>query len=135
MKKLSWYKHEADRLYSLLRRQTIGNPLLYCGLVKCCTCNKVGHWRDMDLGHFRSRTFLSTRFEDKNTAVQCKGCNKYKNGEPYLFGKYLDRVYGEGTADAMVELSRQTRKISRVEYEGMIDKYKQELKDNGWLLK
>jgi len=76
------------------------------GLVRCCTCGKVDHWKKRQCGHFMSRRHLATRWEEKNTGSQCVSCNIFKQGEQVEFAKYLDKRYGEGTAEAMRIKSR-----------------------------
>jgi len=82
----------------------------------------MGHWLyEMDCGHFQTRAKYSTRwlFDEEagltNVQAQCKFCNLSNGGQQYIFGKRLDEVYGEGSADKVVQLSNQTRKYSTKE--------------------
>jgi hypothetical protein len=49
-----------------------------------------------------------------NVMPQCKRCNMPNggNGEQYLFGKHLDELYGEGTAEKVEIMSNKMRKFS-----------------------
>lgn len=82
------------------------------GNVQCCTCGKWFHWKQVDCGHFQSRRHLSVRWEEKNTGPQCKSCNMFNQGVQYKFGKYLDKRWGEGTADLMVIRAQNTSKLT-----------------------
>lgn len=106
-----------DKEFSLYirRRQSVN------GIVKCFTCGKSDHWRNMDCGHFMSRKHYATRWDEKNCQVQCKGCNVFRYGEQFLFGENLDKVYGEGTAHQLLQESRQVVKLSNVD---LLDKLK-----------
>lgn len=48
----------------------------------------------------------------------------FSQGEQFKFGLNLDVKYGEGTAEELEFLARNTLKISRVEYEEKISYYK-----------
>ena len=78
----------------------------------------------MQNGHFQSRSFLATRFNEENCQPQCVGCNMFKQGEQYKFALGLDAKYGEGTAEHLEGLARTTIKISRIDYEEKISYYK-----------
>ena len=97
-----------DKEFSLYirRRQSVN------GIVKCFTCGKSDHWQNMDCGHFQSRKHYATRWDEKNCQVQCKGCNVFRYGEQFLFGKNLDKLYGEGSAHQLLQESRQIAKFS-----------------------
>jgi len=42
-----------------------------------------------------------------NVSPQCARCNMTNGGQQYIFGKRLDEVYGEGTADRVIRLSNE----------------------------
>ena len=93
---------------------------------ECFTCGKVDHWKKLQNGHFMSMKHLSTRWDETNCQVQCAGCNVFRYGEQYKFSVGLNAKYGDGTADAMLQKSRQTLKIDNAELEAKI-KYYQDL--------
>lgn len=92
------------------------------GYGNCCTCHKSMMWvfdgyndkgtnqtnRNFQLGHFIKRERYMTRWEDRNTAVQCGlPCNSKVagKGEQFKFSLYLNTRYGESTAKDMAHLS------------------------------
>jgi len=93
---------------------------------ECFTCGKVDHWKKLQNGHFMSRKHFSTRWDETNCQVQCAGCNVFRYGEQYKFSVGLNNKYGDGTADAMLQKSRETLKIDNAELETKI-KYYQDL--------
>jgi len=97
------------------------------GMVKCVTCGKVGHWKTggMQCGHFMSRKHYSTRWDERNTAVQCVGCNVYKSGEQYKFSKYL----GNKLAEELHLKSQIITKFTTDELKDMITYYSNKLKN------
>jgi hypothetical protein len=122
MKSISKLKKELDKWFSLyIRLREATNE----GAVICATCNKVSHYKSgMQNGHFQSRRFMATRYDEQNCAVQCIGCNCFKQGEQFRFSIYIDSKYGEGTAEYLEGLARTTVKISRIDYEEKISYYK-----------
>jgi len=126
-KSISKLKKELDTIFSLYIRLRESNEF---GMVQCFTCGCVKHYKKgMQNGHFQSRTFLSTRFDEVNCQPQCVGCNMFKQGEQYKFALALDGKYGEGTAQELQYLSKQTVKFTRVDYEEKISYYKSAVKN------
>jgi hypothetical protein len=74
------------------------------GFVCCCTCGKPMHWKNVHAGHFVTRDKLSTRFNEKNANAQCPKCNCDGKGEQAKHAIYIDRKYGSGTAESLIEL-------------------------------
>ena len=95
----------------------------------CITCGKTVIWKYGDAGHFQTRGRLNTRFDERNVNLQCKYCNGPMSGQQYLHGISIDHKYGVGTADELLQLSRQSRKISRLEYVELIDHYNRRVQD------
>lgn len=87
------------------------------GYVSCVTCGKRGHWKNggMQAGHFQSRKHYSTRWDERNVAVQCLGCNMFKSGEQYLFSKYLGDKLSQ-------ELYEESRKIVKFTSDELLEK-------------
>ena len=77
----------------------------------------------MQNGHFQSRSFLATRFDEENCQPQCVACNMFKQGEQYKFALALDSKYGEGKAEELEILAKSVVKFSRSDYEDKISYY------------
>lgn len=112
--------NKADKVFSeyIRRRYTDHN-----GYAVCFTCGKKDHWKELQCGHFMSRKHYSTRWNETNCQVQCAGCNVFRYGEQYKFGRNLDITLGSGTADELHMLSRQVVKYSNVDLIEMINHY------------
>tara|TARA_R110002020_G_scaffold11041_3_gene42052 strand:+ start:571 stop:978 length:408 start_codon:yes stop_codon:yes gene_type:complete len=122
MKSISKLKKELDKWFSLFIRLREATTE---GAIICVTCNKVSHYKSgMQNGHFQSRRFMATRYDEQNCAVQCIGCNCFKQGEQFRFSIYIDSKYGEGTAEELQYKARQIQKFSRTDYEEKISYYK-----------
>ena len=124
-KSISKLKKELDKWFSLFIRLRFATKE---GLCQCVTCGKVGHYKKMQNGHFQSRRHHTTRWNEQNCAVQCVGCNCFKQGEQFKFSLYLEGKYGEGTAQTLEYLAKQITKISRSDYEEKISYYKDAVK-------
>tara|TARA_R110000744_G_scaffold10938_2_gene33648 strand:+ start:826 stop:1227 length:402 start_codon:yes stop_codon:yes gene_type:complete len=124
-KTLPKLKQELDKWFSqyIRLRRADAN-----GLVECFTCSKKAHWKKQQAGHFMSRRYLSTRWNELNVQVQCVGCNMFKQGEQYKFGKLLDVRVADETSDRLERLSKATVKFMRCDYVEMIQDYKQRVK-------
>ena len=125
-KTISKLKKELDKWFSLYIRLREATDT---GLCQCFTCGKVAHYKSMQCGHFQSRRFLPTRFDEENCQVQCQKCNIWEQGQQYKFGLHIDAKYGEGTAQELEYLARTTIKIGRVDYEEKIGYYKSIVKN------
>jgi len=93
-------------------------------IAKCVTCGVERDWKELQCGHFQSRTHYSTRWNELNVGVQCISCNIFKNGQQYLFSRYLDKTYGEGTSNELFLKSQELAKFTTNEIEELIKKYK-----------
>ena len=126
MKTISKLKKELDKWFSLYIRLRDSEN----GLCQCTTCGKVSHYKQgMQNGHFQSRRFMATRYDDKNCQPQCVACNMFRGGEQYRFALAIDAKYGEGTAEELQYKARQIQKFSRVDYEDKISYYKDAVKN------
>tara|TARA_R110000824_G_scaffold74096_1_gene188624 strand:- start:470 stop:877 length:408 start_codon:yes stop_codon:yes gene_type:complete len=122
MKTISKLKKELDKWFSLFIRLRSCNEF---GMVQCFTCGCVKHYKKgIQNGHFQSRQFMTTRYDEENCQPQCIGCNMFKQGEQFKFALGLDAMYGEGTAEELQVLARRITKFTRVDYEEKISYYK-----------
>ena len=112
---------DLDKVFSLFIRMRASDEN---GYATCFTCGQVKKWKEGDAGHFISRGAFSTRWNETNVQFQDKKCNIFQSGQQYLFSVALNRLHGEGTADALFAMSRQTRKYGVGELKAMIEIYK-----------
>jgi hypothetical protein len=67
-----------------------------------------------------SRKHYSTRWDEENVQVQCKKCNMFNQGMQYEFSLHL----GKRLSQKLHKKSKKITKISNLEIEEMIKKYK-----------
>ena len=114
---------DLDSVFSeYIRRRNAKNEIS-----TCVTCGKKDHWKKLQAGHFQSRKHYATRWVETNVQVQCSGCNVFKYGEQYKFGKWLDSNISEGKSDDLLNKAREIVKFSTAELEEMILEYKKKI--------
>lgn len=91
--------------------------------IKCVTCGKVKHWKQVDAGHWITRGCKATKFDERNVHAQCKQCNKWGSGKPAIHENKIIEMYGVEVRDELLELSKTTRHFNRYELEELIEKY------------
>jgi len=130
MKKPTLKKAKAlmDKTFSEYMRKKHSDP--HTGNVKCYTCPTMKHWKEMQLGHFCSRSYLATRFDELNCRIQCVSCNVFKSGNYPVFALNLTKENPK-ILEVLNERKQQTKKFSIKQYEEMILDLKQKIKDLG----
>ena len=118
-----------DKVFSLYIRQRAADSF---GMIDCYTCGKRKHWKEVDAGHFQTRSKFSTRWDDQNVKAQCKHCNMTNGGQQFQFGIMLDQEYGEGMAEKILIRSNQMAKYSMDDLRIMIDAYKAKVRHFGF---
>lgn len=114
------YKKELDKYFSryIRLRDSVD------GKNQCVTCKRVYEIKSMDCGHYVSRTYLNTRFDEQNCHPQCKSCNVFKNGNMDEYALYLIGKYGDNILEELNDRKNQSIKISAAEYREKIEHYK-----------
>src|SRR3990172_1925066 len=110
MKKL---KAKLDKVFSVYIRTRTAD---FRGYVKCFTCPKMGHWKEFDCGHYQSRRYLPTRWDEKNCQVQCKKCNIFNQGSSDVFALRLIEKYGPDILSLLQIKKNNLCKMGRFEY-------------------
>lgn len=126
LKEKSGYQLEKilDRWFSYFIRLRDSN---FSGTIYCCTCNRPFYWKAADCGHYSKRN-KAHRFNEKNCNAQCKHCNDKLKGEADKHAIFIDKKYGEGTANFLRSTESQIKKLSTLEYLELIKEYKQKAK-------
>lgn len=114
---LSKLKKETDRLHSLFIRAKYPK--------ECYTCGAKG--KTLQCGHFISRLYLATRWEENNTRPQCVGCNIWGGGKPLDFEERLKKELGAEVVEDMKARRKELIVPNRRFYEDKIAYYKAEL--------
>ncbi len=126
MKKLSRSKliKKLDKIFSIYIRTRYAKN----NIAQCFTCGKKDDYKRLQCGHFQSRRFYSTRWNELNCQVQCAGCNVFKYGEQFIFSKNLDIKYGIGTAEKLYIEAHKIVKYSTSDIQDLITNYEMLIK-------
>ena len=127
-KTITWLTKELDRVFSQFIRLKYSNKE---GVVFCYTCGHFTHYKKIHAGHFISRWYKATRWNENNVRPQCFMCNIYKKGDSVKFRINLIQEIGEKEVEKMEDESARFIKRGAVEKEWMeqkINYYKQQIK-------
>ena len=125
--KLSTLKVRLWRLVSEYVRRKDANS---DGLVECVTCGKWSHWKDTHAGHFLPKKKGSAVYFDlRNIHPQCPHCNVWQHGNIHAYYDYMMEWYGQEIIDELKQLARKPLKITRVQYDDMIEVMKVKLEN------
>ena len=94
------------------------------GYGKCITCGKVIHWKDGDAGHAINRAHMSTRFDEMNVHLQCRHCNRFREGEIVEYSMALVKKYGQARLDILLAKKHFQSKMGDFEANQLIEHYK-----------
>lgn len=119
-------KRTLDGLWSKLVRLSNANSI---GMCKCCSCGMMAHWKDVDCGHFVSRNHNLGRYDERNTAPQCKKCNRFREGNKAGYAVYLQEKYGPEVIADLNKLQYQVKRFTPEELQEMILTTREKLKE------
>ena len=118
-------KDKLDRIFSEYIRLRDADANGYC---RCISCGAVHHWRDVDNGHYVNRSHMATRYDEKNCNAQCRKCNRFDEGNNIGYTKGLVAKYGYKVINELDVKKHSISKMSKADYEILIDHYKNEVK-------
>lgn len=98
------------------------------GIVSCYTCGHKNHWKKMQNGHYVSRFYKATRWNEDNCKIQCVMCNMWKRGDLITFRTNLVEELGEGGVRYLEESRKVSEKLNAETLSAKIAHYTEELK-------
>ena len=120
-KTLKQHKDRIDRVFhEYIRRRDVNSE----GYGTCISCNKGIHFSESDAGHFISRQHLSVRWDERNVNLQCRKCNRFEYGRQFEYSLKI----GTELAEELLQLSRQSGKLSDGELLDLYYKFNEKLK-------
>lgn len=112
-KGISKLKRELDRLFSIYIRAKYPK--------ECYTCGFKGKLQN---GHFVSRMYLSTRWDEANCRPQCRVCNIWQSGRAVDFEEHLIKDLGREAVEELKAKRKILWKLTPSWYEAEIARYK-----------
>ncbi len=92
------------------------------GICKCITCGREGDWRQLEGGHFISRTYKAVVISPQNVNPQCRYCNHDLDGNLEEYERILRWRHGDACIDMMIAAKRGPHGMSKA---FLIDKKKE----------
>lgn len=112
-----WWFSKYIRLRDCLR--TTRNPEIF----KCCSCWSLTHFSKWDAGHFISRSYKSTKFDERNVYAQCQKCNRFQQGNWDKMYEHIQKLHGQEVID---ELLLKKNELTRyIDYSKLSDYYRE----------
>lgn len=93
------------------------------GYCKCISCSKIVPFEKIQAGHFRSRRFMATRWNEYNVNGECFACNCLDGDHLLDYRKNLIRKIGEKKVEWIEAYCHETQKWSDFELVLMIKEY------------
>ncbi len=115
--KITSLKKKLDAIFSKYIRQKYSKD----GYGSCYTCGARKDVKQLQCGHFISRSYLATRFSEDNVRPQCVGCNVFGGGKTVEFAANFRRDYGETHVEKLYQEARQI--VRDYPYQEKIDYY------------
>lgn len=115
---------ELDAVYSRYIRAKYSQD----GRVSCVSCGKSDEIKNMQNGHYVSRSHHATRWLDKNCHPQCYRCNVALHGNYANYTKFIVDTYGIEVIDELIVLSRTIPKYTKQDLLELTKKYTELIK-------
>ena len=120
---------EVDKVAKDLQRLVRMKAADKDGFCRCVSCGVLKHWKEMDGGHFISRSKLATKLETTNVHPQCKRCNGFSTSTTVLdYRDYMVEMYGKEWVEWLRKESQKIKKWTRPELLELHLEIKEQLK-------
>lgn len=126
---VSTWKKKAWTQVSLFVRQRDADE---DGMVRCCSCPNVRHWKQGDAGHFIDGRGNANLYDVRGIHFQCKPCNgSFKNQgignvkENYRL--FMLERYGQAVIDELEAQNNTTKQFTVQELKQLVETYKPKL--------
>ena len=93
----------------------------------CISCGALRPIKQCDAGHFISRWYGSTLFDERNVHLQCKRCNQM--GEKLKYRRAIIKLYGEGVDVELEDKATEIKRFTITELESLKEEFTQKVKE------
>ena len=119
-------KEKLDRVFSLYIRLRDSKEFDF-NYFRCISCGRVLPFEQADCGHYIPRTNMALRFSEDNCHIQCRHCNRFKDGNILDYRQGLIRKIGEQRVELLEARKHESKKWSNWELERLIEYYEEEI--------
>jgi hypothetical protein len=76
------------------------------GYFRCPTCGRTLPIDEADAGHYITRARKSVMFDEMNVHAQCRHCNRFQEGNHFIYRSWLVEKHGEKKVEALERCAR-----------------------------
>ncbi len=118
-----YWKNKIDKVFhEYIRRRDADNNTGNC----CCvSCGKTIHFSESDAGHFISRKYLITRYDERNVNAQCRKCNRFEYGRQFEYSIAL----GQELSQELLQTSRSMVKFTDADWQEIFEEFNDKLNE------
>lgn len=113
-------KLDLDREFSLFIRLKYADER---GIVICFTCDRPMHYKNIQCGHFVSRSESITRYLEGNNFPQCPRCNSNHELNISVYAKKLNEIK-PGFSEELIRMGKEVYKYTQDEIKELIYYYR-----------
>jgi hypothetical protein len=118
-----YWKNKIDKVFhEYIRRRDADNNTGNCD---CISCGKTIHFSESDAGHFISRKYLITRYDERNVKAQCRKCNRFEYGRQYEYSIAL----GQELSQELLQTSRSMVKYTDADWQEIYKEFNDKLNE------
>ncbi len=118
-----YWKNKIDKVFhEYIRRRDADNNTGNCD---CISCGKTIHFSESDAGHFISRKYLITRYDERNVKAQCRKCNRFEYGRQYEYSIAL----GQELSQELLQTSRSMVKYTDADWQEIFEEFNDKLNE------
>ena len=118
-----YWKNKIDKVFhEYIRRRDADNNTGNCD---CVSCGKTIHFSESDAGHFISRKYLITRYNERNVNAQCRKCNRFEYGRQYEYSIAL----GQELSQELLQTSRSMVKYTDADWQEIFKEFNDKLNE------
>jgi len=97
--------------------------------VKCITCGKLLSVSFCDAGHFVSRRYNATLFDERNVNTQCRYCNRFLDGNLLEYRRQLIKIYREGIDTELEDKATEIYKLGINDLTNIAECYRMKVRE------
>ncbi len=94
----------------------------------CCTCGVLKHIKEMDAGHYISGRSNSILFVDEGIHIQCRHCNRFREGRKDEYERFMLDKYGPELCEKLKNLKWIKKSFSLLELKAIEQDYQDRLR-------
>jgi 5-methylcytosine-specific restriction endonuclease McrA len=92
-------------------------------IFKCCSCWSLTLLKNGDAGHFISRSYTTTKFDERNVYAQCMKCNRFQQWCWDKMYEHIEKLHGKTVIDELMAKKNEIAKY--IDYSKLSDQFRE----------